>query len=89
MANAKINPLGDRVVAQTNKAQAKTASGLYIPNNAQEKSKVATVTAVGSRVQGVKVGDKILYKEFSTTDVKLGNEEFILLREEDVLATLS
>ncbi|MDX1765930.1 MAG: co-chaperone GroES, partial [Candidatus Saccharimonadales bacterium] len=65
-----------------------TASGLYLPDNAQEKSKVAKVVAVGKEVKTVKVSDKILYKEFSTTEVKVDGTDYILVKEEDVLATV-
>ena len=83
-----IQPLADYVVAQAEEAQAKTASGLYLPDNAQEKPKVATVLAVGKTVKQVKAGDKIIYKSYSTTDVKLGRDEYILVKEEDILATV-
>ena len=82
-----LKPLGDRVVAQVEEAASKTASGLYLPDNAKEKSKVAKVVAIGTHVQDVKVGDKIVYKEYSTTEVKVGGTEYIIVKEEDVLAT--
>ena len=84
-----LKPLGDRVVAQVEEASNKTASGLYLPDNAKEKPKVAKVAAVGSSVQDVKVGDKIVYKEYSTTEIKVEGVEYIILKEEDVLATLA
>lgn len=83
-----INPLADWVVAEGLKAEAKTASGLYLPDNAKEKSKVATVLAVGKDVKTLKKGEKILYKEYSTTDVKVDGTQYILVKEEDVLATV-
>ena len=83
-----INPLGDYIVAQGIEAETKTASGLYLPDKAQEKPKVAKVLAVGKGASQVKVGDKIVYKSFSNTDVKVGAEEYILVKEEDVLATV-
>ena len=83
-----IQPLADYVVAQQEEAASKTASGLYLPGNAQEKPKVAKVVAVGKEVSGVKVGDRIIYKSYSTTEVKLGKDEYILVKEEDVLATV-
>lgn len=87
MSNS-INPLGDRVVGQQLEAEQKTASGLYLPDQAREKPKVAKLVAVGPDVKSLKVGDKILYKDFSTTDVKVDDEEFIIVKEEDVLATV-
>lgn len=83
-----ISPLADYIVAQEEEAETKTASGLYLPGNAQEKPKVAKVVAVGKEAKQVKVGDRIIYKGYSTTDVKLGRDEYILVKEEDVLATV-
>lgn len=85
---SKLQPLGDYVVAQAEEAETKTASGLYLPDKAQEKPKVAKVIAVGKDAKQVKVGDRIVYKSYSTTDVKVGTEEYILVKEEDVLATV-
>ena len=86
--SAPLQPLGDYVVAQAEEAQSKTASGLYLPENAQEKPKTAKVVAAGPNAKQVKVGDRIVYKSYSTTEVKVGSEEFILMKEEDVLATV-
>ena len=83
-----ISPLADYIVAQGEEAQARTASGLYLPDNAQEKPKVAKVLAVGKEAKQVKVGDRIIYKSYSTTDVKLGKDDYILVKEEDILATV-
>lgn len=86
--SAPLSPLGDYVVATAEEAQAKTASGIYLPENAQEKPKTAKVVAVGPLAQQVKTGDRIVYKSYSTTEVKVGSEEYILVKEEDVLATV-
>lgn len=86
--SVKIQPLADYVVAQAEEAETKTASGLYLPEKAAEKPKVAKVLAVGKEVKQVKVGDRILYKSYSTTDVKVETETYILVKEEDVLATV-
>jgi chaperonin GroES len=92
-----IQPLSDYVVAETEAASTKTASGLYLPDNAAEKPKTAKVVAVGPGKIGddnervpvnIKVGDRIIYKGYSTTDVKLDGKEYILIKEEDVLATV-
>lgn len=83
-----IQPRADYVVAQAEEASTKTASGIYLPDSAQEKPKTAKVLAVGKMVQEVKVGDRIIYKSYSTTDVKVGKDEYILVKEEDVLATV-
>jgi chaperonin GroES len=83
-----IQPLADYVVAQAEEAATKTASGLYLPGGSQEKPKVAKVVAVAKGVSNVKVGDRIIYKSYSNTDVKVGSDEYILVKEEDVLATV-
>jgi chaperonin GroES len=86
--SANIQPLADYVVAVGEEAETKTASGLYLPQKAAEKPKVAKVVAVGKEAKQVKVGDRILYKSYGTTDVKVGADEYILVKEEDVLATV-
>jgi chaperonin GroES len=83
-----IQPLADYIVAQTEEAATKTASGLYLPGGAQEKPKVAKVVAVGKEVKSVKVGDRIIYKSYAQTEVKLDAVEYLLVKEEDVLATV-
>lgn len=83
-----IQPLADYVVAQAEEASNKTASGLYLPDNAQEKPKIAKILAVGKGVGGVKVGERIIYKGYSTTDIKIGKDNYILVKEEDILATV-
>ncbi len=83
-----IQPLADYVVAQAEEAASKTASGLYLPDNAKEKPKTAMVVAVGPEAKQVKIGDRIIYKSYSNTDVKVGSEDYILVKEEDVLATV-
>jgi chaperonin GroES len=92
-----IKPLNDYVVAEPEEAPTKTASGLYLPEKATEKPKVAKVMAVGPGRVGddnervpmtLKVGDRILYKSYSPTEVKVDGKEYLLIKEEDVLATL-
>lgn len=97
MGKVPINPMNDYVVAVAESASKKTASGIYLPENATEKPMTAEVVAVGPGKVGddnervpvnLKVGDKIVYKSYSTTDVKVGDTNYILVREEDVLATI-
>ena len=85
---APIKPLGDLVVAIREEAQQMTASGLYLPDNAKEKPIFAKVAAVGPEVKAVKVGDNILYKDYAITEVKVDNTDYLIVREEDILATL-
>lgn len=83
-----LQPLNDFVVAVGEAAETKTASGIYLPENAQEKPKTAKVVAVGKAAKQIKVGDRIVYKSYSTTEVKIGSDEYILVKEEDILATV-
>ena len=83
-----IKPLADRVVAVREEVSTKTASGLYLPENSKEKPVIAKVVAIGPDVKHLKVGDRIVYKEYSTTDLKVNEEEFLIVKEEDVLATV-
>ncbi len=86
--NSPLMPLGDYVVTIAEEAQTKTSSGLYLPDNAAEKPKTAKVVAVGKDVKQVKVGDRVVYKSYSTTEVKVDSKEYILVKEEDVLAVV-
>lgn len=86
--SSPLKPLADYVVAQAEEAQSKTRSGLYIPESAAEKPKSARVIAVGKEVKQVTVGDRIVYKGYSTTEIKVESEEFIIVKEEDIIATV-
>lgn len=83
-----LKPVADYIVAAVEEAATKTASGLYLPSASQEKPKVANVLAVGPAVQGVKKGDKIVYKSYSQTEIKVDGKEYLLVQEQDVLATV-
>ena len=87
--SSPITPLGDRVVAVREQPSEKTASGLYLPDNAKEKPVLAKIVAVGSAAEHVKVGDKILYKEYSTTELKIDGTEYLVVKEEDILGTVA
>jgi len=85
-----LTPLADRVIACREEAATRTASGLYLPNTTQEKTLVAVVQAVGPQAKsGLKKGDRIVYKEYSTTEVRVNGKDYLILSEEDVLATVS
>lgn len=83
-----IKPLADRVVAVREEAKTQTASGIYLPDTAKEKPVLAKVEAVGPDVKGIKKGDRIIYKEYSTTELKIDGTEYLIVKEEDVLATV-
>lgn len=82
-----LKPLKDRIVAIQEKPEEKTKTGILL-GEAKEKPAYAIVESVGADVKAVKAGDKIIYKEYSTTEVKIDGKEYIIVKEEDVLATL-
>ena len=82
-----LTPLKDRVVAIVEKPLEKTKSGILL-GEAKEKPAYAVVESIGPEVEGIKKGDKIVYKEYSTTEIKIDDKDYIILKEEDVLATL-
>lgn len=89
-----IKPLGDRVVLKQAEAEEKTKSGIILAGNAKEKPIEAEVVAVGpGKVEdgkkiemNVKVGDKVIYSKYAGTEVKFDGQEYIIVREEDILA---
>jgi chaperonin GroES len=85
---AGLNPLADWVVAEQEEAVTKTASGLYLPEKAAERPKIAKIIKAGKNVKEVKAGDRIVYKSYSTTEVTVNDKEYILVKEEDILATV-
>lgn len=87
--SATIKPLADRIVAVREAAENKTASGLYLPDAAKEKPVMAKVVAVGKEVKEVKVGDKVVYKEYAPTELKIDGQEYLILKEEDILALIT
>ncbi len=84
----QLHPLADRIVARQMEAESKTAAGILLPDSAKEKPLMAEVVAVGKDVKEVKVGDRVLYKQFKADEIKAGTEEFLLLKEEDVMAVV-
>jgi len=93
-----LEPLGDRVVIKPIPREEKTKSGIVIPDTAKEKSQEGEIVAVGpgritedgKRIaMEVKKGDKIIYTKYAGTEVKLDDEEYIILRESDILAKKS
>lgn len=86
----KIQPLSDRVLVQPQEAETKTASGIIIPDSAKEKPQQGKVVAVGSGKKDhkmtVKVGDTVLYGKYSGTELKLDGNDYLIMREDDILA---
>ncbi|GAX35901.1 MULTISPECIES: co-chaperone GroES [unclassified Nodularia (in: cyanobacteria)] len=92
-----VKPLGDRVFVKVSAPEEKTAGGLFLPDNAQEKPQVGEVVALGPGKRNddgtrqeldIKTGDKVLYSKYAGTDIKLGTEEYVLLSEKDILAVV-
>ena len=83
----QLKPLQDRVVALKEQPMETTKSGILL-GEAKEAPAYAVVESVGPDVKTIKPGDKIVYKNYSTTDIKLDNKDYIIVKEEDVLATL-
>lgn len=91
-----IKPLGDRVVIKVMESEEMTKSGIVLPGTAKEKPVQGEILAVGSGelIEGkrvpleLKIGDKVLYSKYAGTEVKLDGEEFLILRQNDVLAVI-
>ena len=94
----KIRPLQDRILVKRLEAEEKTASGIIIPDNAKEKPMEGEVIAVGNgkvlddgkvNKPDVKVGDKVLFSKYAGSEVKIGGDEHLILREDDLLGVLT
>ncbi|MEK5208534.1 chaperonin GroES [Psychrobacillus psychrotolerans] len=92
-----LRPLGDRIIIELIEAEEKTASGIVLPDSAKEKPQEGKIVAIGTgrvlengtRVElDVKEGDRIIFSKYSGTEVKYDNNDFLILRESDVLAVI-
>lgn len=90
-----IRPLGNRIVIEKVEAEEKTASGIVLPQSAQEQPQFAVVRAVGDEFENneklkgmIQIGDKVLYGKFTGTEVKVDGKEYIIVRYTDVLAVV-
>ena len=95
--NIKIRPLYDRVVVLRLDADRTSAGGIIIPDNATEKPMQGKVVAIGNgklldngdlRALTVKIGDKIVFGKYSGTEVKVGADEFVIMREDDIMGII-
>ena len=90
--SVNIKPLADRVVVEPAAAEETTASGIIIPDTAKEKPQKGTVVAVGDGKKDepmtVKVGDTVLYGKYSGTELSLSDQDYMIMRESDILAVL-
>ena len=90
MSKLKIKPLADRVLVEPLEAETKTASGIIIPDTAKEKPQKGNVVAVGNGTKenpiSVKVGETVLYGKYSGTELKFEGKDYLIMRENDILA---
>lgn len=92
MKKVNIRPLSDRVLVKSAEAEEKTATGIIIPDTAKEKPMEGTVIAVGpgkkDEPMTVKAGDKVLYGKYSGTEINVGDEKYLIMRESDIYAII-
>lgn len=82
-----IKPLGERVLIKQTEQEEVTKSGIVLPGTAsKEKPIIGEVLAVGSKIEEVKVGDKVIFEKYSGTEVKYGEESYLILEKDNVLA---
>jgi chaperonin GroES len=95
---AKIRPLSDRVLIKRVESESRSAGGIVIPDTAQEKPMIGEVIAVGNgkvldsgktHKPDVSVGDRILFGKYSGTEVKLDGEDYLMMKEEDIMAIVN
>jgi chaperonin GroES len=94
----KFKPLRDRVLVKFSTEEEKTAGGLFIPDSAKEKPQRGTIIAVGTgkitddgkrQTMDVKVGDTVLFDKYSGSKIKIDDEDYLIIREEDVLGIVA
>jgi len=92
-----IRPLHDRVIVKRKEAETKTASGIFIPDTAKEKPQEGEIVAVGKGVRkddgsyaalDVKAGDKVLFGKYSGTEIKIGDETMVMMKEDEILGVI-
>ncbi|MFA5871179.1 MAG: co-chaperone GroES [Parcubacteria group bacterium] len=88
-SNVTIEPLGENVLIEPLKADAKTASGIVLPDTSEEKPQEGLVIATGDDKKiKVKKGQKVIYSKYSGSEVKVGEKEYLIVKNEDILAIL-
>ncbi len=85
-----VRPLADRVLVKVDKVETKTASGIIIPDTAQEKTQTAVVVAVGDDNEKIKVaaGQKVMHDKYAGTQIKIDGEEHLILKAADIMAVI-
>jgi len=84
-----FKPLGERLFVKFLEEMDKTAGGLFIPDSAKEKPQKGRVEAIGKDVKEVKVGDVVLFDKYSGSKINMDNEDYLIVKEEDVLGIVS
>ncbi len=91
----KLNPIGERIVIRKLEKEETTASGIVLPSSAQEEPQYAEVVAISEKVKNddelkntVKVGDRVIYQKYAGTNVKFAEDQFVVVKLEDVLAVV-
>ncbi len=94
----KVKPLGDRILIKPLEAEEKTSGGIVIPDTAKEKPQKAEVVALGEGKKkedgsviplSIKEGDRVLYGKYSGTEITIENQEYLIVREEDILGIIT
>lgn len=94
---AKLQPLGDRVVVERETAESKTSGGIVLPDSAKDRPARGTIISVGNgkllengarSVIGVKAGDRVIFSSYAGETFKVGDDELLLMREDDILAVI-
>ena len=92
MTKINITPLADRVLVQAAAAETKTASGIIIPDTAQEKPQKGSIVAVGKGTKEnpitVQIGDNVLYGKYAGTELKYDGKDYLIMKESDILAII-
>lgn len=96
--SASIRPLGDKIIVKRDEAESKTESGIYLPETAKDKPKTGIVQAVGDGALNtdtgeripltVKKGDRVIFSSYAGTEVKLNDQELLIMSEDDILAVI-
>lgn len=93
----KLRPMQDRIIVKRLEEESKTAGGIFIPDTAKEKPQKGEVVAVGNGKKtedgkvislDVKAGDKVLFGKYAGTEIKIEGEEFLIMREDDILGVI-
>jgi chaperonin GroES len=94
----KVRPLGDKILVKRDEPETRTATGIFLPETGKERPKTGTIEAVGEgslntdtgeRIPlSVKAGDRVIFSSYSGTEVKLGEQELLIMSEDDVLAII-